>query len=302
MTKYQSSENHSFDINLATELGSIELAIMVRHFQHWININKTLNQNHIEGRTWTYQTRKWIASHFPYWNEEKVRRYTDKLEELGIIKKGNFNKKAMDKTVWYSFENEEMFTIGKFAKSSGKFAKCIGKNAKAIPSSKPSSLTSNSLDLGLGTLACDKNHGENKETLEISKRWKLTEEQLDAFNWLIDKNIDAEDKKLAFWAKTYPLQRLIDVYNESMHNGARSLRKYMSNILDGNKPVLNAQIQANAEFAQDFAKINGWGSLKICKKYVTFYVGKSKQEINLDMEPKYFVERLIQKYENVERQ
>lgn len=298
MTKYQSSQHHSFDVNLATELDSIELAILVHHFQYWINHNKKLNRNYKDGRTWMYQSRSEIAAHFPYWTPDKVRRYTDKLEEVGILKKGNYNKKVMDKTIWYAFENEEMFTIGKFANSSGKFANPCGENAKAIPHSKPHSLTTDSLDLGLVTEACDK---DRLETLDVSKRWKLNEDQRDAFDWLKAQAIDAEDKKLAFWAKTHPLQRLIDVFNESVHNGAISLRKYMSKLLDENKIVLNANIQANSQFSFDFAKNNGWASLKILKKYITFFIGKSKQEISLDMNPHEFINRLMEKYEMVER-
>jgi len=296
---YQSSQHHSFDVKLATELDSIDLAILVHHFQYWINLNKKLKRNFKEGRTWTYQSRAEIAAHFPYWNPDKVRRYTDKLQELGILKMGNFNKKAMDKTIWYAFENEEMFTIGKFATSSGKNANPCGENAKAIPHSKPHSLSSYSKDLGLETEACDL---DRLETLDVSKRWKLNDDQRDAFEWLKAQSIDAEDKKLAFWAKTYPLQRLIDVYNESKHNGARSFRTYMSKLLDENKPVLNANIEANSQFAKDFAQSNGWGGLKIWKKYITFYVGKSKQEIDLDIPPLRFAERLMQKHQMYERQ
>ena len=204
----------------------------------------------------------------------------------------------MDKTIWYAFENEEMFTIGKSANSIDENANSIDENAKAIPHSKPSSLTTDVLDLGLETEACDKDQGKN---LDAAKRWRLVDDHIEAFNWLKAKGIDAEDKKLAFWAKTYSLQRLIDVYNESVHNGANSLRKYMGKLLDENKIVLNANIQANSEFAKDFAKMNGWGSLKIWKKYITFQIGNSKQEIDLNMEPRLFVERLMQKFDNLER-
>lgn len=298
MSPYKSSPHHSFDVNLATQLGSIDLAILVHHMQYWINHNKRLGRNFKEGRTWMYQTREEMAAHFPYWSSYQLRRFTDRLVELGILIKGNFNKMKIDQTLWYAFEIEEMFTIGENAKSIDESANSIAESAKPIPNSKPNSLSSDSLDLGLQTGACDT---ERLETLDIAKRWKLNDDQKDAFDWLKSQNIDAEDKKLAYWAKTHPLQRLIDVFNESVYNKANSLRKYMSHLLDLNKPVMNANIQANSEFASEFGKNNGWGTLKIWKKYITFYIGKSKQEISLDMNPIDFINRLLLKHECAER-
>lgn len=130
------SNSHSFDKHLASEYG-IEEAIIIHHFQHWIEVNQRLKRNFIDGRTWTYQTREEIAANFPYMDEHKVRRITDNLVKLGILRKGNFNKSKMDKTIWYAFENEEMFTIGKFANSIGNSANSIDENAKAIPDTKP---------------------------------------------------------------------------------------------------------------------------------------------------------------------
>lgn len=290
--------SHSFDIDIAAKYGSVDLAIMIHHFEHWIRINKKLKRNFKEERTWTYQTREEIAAHFPYWNSNQVRRMTDKLVQLGVLRKGNFNRSSIDKTIWYAFENEEMFTIGNFANSIGNFANPCDENAKAIPHSKPHSKTEDILDLGQKTSACSK---KNEKTLDVAKRWNLTELQFDAFVWLKSKEIDAEDKKLAYWAKIHSLERLIDVYNEAIHNKARSLRMYMGKLLDENKTVFNARIKANADFAKDFAKSNGWGSLKINKKYLTFMLGGDKQEINLDMESHEFMRRLTEKFEYVEK-
>lgn len=140
---YQASINHSFDVKLAIQLESVELAIVVYHFQYWINKNQELNNNFIDGRTWTYQTREAIAACMPYFSPDQIRRFTDKLVDLKILKKGNYNEHSMDKTIWYAFENEEMFTIGKIAKSNGKIANGAGKIAKAIPNTIPNTITNN---------------------------------------------------------------------------------------------------------------------------------------------------------------
>src|SRR5580692_6251437 len=106
--------HHSFDIELATELGDIELATLIHHFQFWILVNKRQGINQHEGRTWTFQTLKQMAAHFPYWSMYKIERLLEKLVKMKIIIKGNFNKSAYDRTVWYAFENQEKFTISRF--------------------------------------------------------------------------------------------------------------------------------------------------------------------------------------------
>lgn len=116
-----SSMHHSFDIHLA-EIYGIKEAIIIHHFQHWIRINKTLRRNQHEGRTWSYQTVKEIAAHFPYMTESEIYEIIEKLcrgkgrrakhqEFEPVLVKGNFNKNIYDKTIWYAFVNEEKFTI-----------------------------------------------------------------------------------------------------------------------------------------------------------------------------------------------
>lgn len=108
------SFNHSFDVHIATEYKSVEIAILVWHFHYWIAFNKRLGKNQIEGRTWTYQTIKQIAAAFPYWSIFQIERLLKKSVDLKILKKANFNKSPYDRTVWYAFENEEKFGISRF--------------------------------------------------------------------------------------------------------------------------------------------------------------------------------------------
>lgn len=71
----------------------------------------SLGKNFIEGRTWTYQTYEEISAHFPYFKIGAVKRLVESLVQKGLLIKGNYNKTPWDKTVWYAFKNEEMFTI-----------------------------------------------------------------------------------------------------------------------------------------------------------------------------------------------
>jgi len=112
-----SSVHHSFDINLAMIYGMTE-AILIHHFQHWIGVNKRLQRNSHEGRTWSYQTIDEICAHFPYLSKEDVRGALERLcngksrrqksaepDFEPVLIKGNFNKTPFDRTVWYAFSN-----------------------------------------------------------------------------------------------------------------------------------------------------------------------------------------------------
>jgi len=137
-----SSQVHNLNVAVAVKYG-VDESILIHHFLHWIHFNKMREKNFKEGRTWTYQSRKDMAAHFPYWNEDRIRRLCENLVELGVLVQGNFNKNTIDRTLWYAFANEEewglddtsikeMFTKGKSAKWTGKSAKWTGKSAKCI--------------------------------------------------------------------------------------------------------------------------------------------------------------------------
>lgn len=85
-------------------------SILIGYFQLLINSNQRNGLNLKVGRTWACQTRVEIASHFPYFSERQVRTITENLVKKGVLIKDNFNRLAMEKTLWYAFENEEKFT------------------------------------------------------------------------------------------------------------------------------------------------------------------------------------------------
>lgn len=122
---------HAFPPELAVKYG-VDEALMIVHFQFWINFNKGNGKNFRDGRTWTYQSREAIAAHFPYWTPKQVRRITDSLVKKEVLIKGNYNKASMDKTTWFAFKDEEMFTMAQTGQS-------MAQTGQAIPESKPES-------------------------------------------------------------------------------------------------------------------------------------------------------------------
>lgn len=180
------SPSHAFNVDLAIKYG-VEEAILITHFQFWIRLNKRLGRNFIEERTWTYQTRDEIAAHFPYFTYKQVRRITDRLVKLGVLMKGNFNKAAMDKTIWYAFVNEEMFTIAQMGNSTAQMGNPLDQMGRAIPDTiTPDTLSSDeerrtSLKVPKGT--------EEKNLLEkISEETKALAKKM--IQMLLDKKPD----------------------------------------------------------------------------------------------------------------
>lgn len=191
-----SGENFSFDIVLAMEYG-IEEALLIRHFQHWVRVNKNkkVSETFKDGRNWTYQTFKDIADHFPFLNERQVRYAIENLEKKGVIKIGNFNKLAIDKTHWYAFVNEDVFVPDlqqnskdvyerQNCQSIDKIVSPRDKIVKAIPDTKTTDTKSSDLIDYVEILDFDgKNRTITKEDIhfiksKFSKDWTVPEIEL----------------------------------------------------------------------------------------------------------------------------
>ncbi|MED4455122.1 DnaD domain protein [Metabacillus fastidiosus] len=82
--------------SLAKKVGLNE-SIILQQIHYWLQIS----DHTYEGYKWMYNTYDKWAEQFPWWSKATIRRLITKLEKLGIIITGNFNKMKMDKTKWY---------------------------------------------------------------------------------------------------------------------------------------------------------------------------------------------------------
>lgn len=96
---------HHFDVKLAQKYGVIE-AILLNHFEFWIQQNEANERNFYNGRYWTYNSLKAFCEIFPYLSEKQIRRALNKLQEEGILLVGNFNQNPYDRTLWYSLSEK----------------------------------------------------------------------------------------------------------------------------------------------------------------------------------------------------
>ena len=249
------SLHHSFDIELAAEYG-IECAIMIHHFQHWINKNKSLKRNFIENRTWSYQTLEEIASHFPYLNCSKVKDIIEKLcqgkqrkskkddcDFKPVLMKGNFNATKYDRTTWYSFVDEERFTIlGNPKMESGK-----SQNGKwEIPTPIPDTITNNKTNIitppnplkgdGVGKNPFPKNPKTKKPPKEKPEHQGRKEAAKECHgDDGIVKLTPAEHTKLIETIGAEPTEKLIEQLNDYIASKGIKYKSHYHTILSWHK-------------------------------------------------------------------
>lgn len=93
---------HHFDIDIAEKYG-VNAAIILNNMYFWIKKNEANNVNFYDGCYWTYNSVKAFCDLFPYLSKSQITTALKKLEAAGVIKTGNYNKSAYDRTTWYAF-------------------------------------------------------------------------------------------------------------------------------------------------------------------------------------------------------
>lgn len=94
---------------LAANVLGLNEAIVVQQIHYWLNINEKAKINIHDGHVWTYNTYDvWQKENFTFWSVKTVQRIFDKLVKLGIIIKGNYNKKKYDRTLWVTLDYDKL--------------------------------------------------------------------------------------------------------------------------------------------------------------------------------------------------
>lgn len=136
---------HHFDVDLASRYGMVE-AILINHFEYWIELNRTNDRNFYDGRYWTFNSMKAMTEIFPYLTEKKIRNALKNLQDEGLLLTGNYNRSAYDRTLWYAFSDfaESILPKGQMdfpEKANGNIQK-----GEPIPDNNPYSKTINNTD------------------------------------------------------------------------------------------------------------------------------------------------------------
>lgn len=127
---------HHFDVELAQKYGVAE-AILLNHFEYWIELNRENEKNFYDGRYWTFNSMKAFSKIFPYMTEKKIRNALKHLQDEGLIVTGNYNKLAYDRTLWYAFSDLAESILPKGQMEDPKRANGYFQKVEPIPDNKP---------------------------------------------------------------------------------------------------------------------------------------------------------------------
>ena len=133
---------HHFDTNVAKKYGILE-AIILNHFEFWLEHNEKNGRNFYDGRYWTYNSMRAFSEIFPYVSERKIRNALKHLEDECIIVTGNYNKSTYDRTLWYAFSDLGKSILQKCQMEDAEMSNGNCKNVKPIPDNIPDNKTNN---------------------------------------------------------------------------------------------------------------------------------------------------------------
>ncbi len=85
---------------LAEKIGLNE-SIILQQIHYWNEINRKAKHNFKDGYYWTFNSYNDWLKQFPFWSESTIKRAIYKIEKLGLIICGNYNRLKIDRTKWY---------------------------------------------------------------------------------------------------------------------------------------------------------------------------------------------------------
>jgi hypothetical protein len=150
---------HSFDPDIAATVG-VNAAVIYQNIVYWTEKNAANDKHFYDGRYWTYNSIAAFKQLFPYLSESQIRTALGKLEDVGLIVSGIFNKMGADRTKWYSpscliCEKSQM-DCEKSQTDLSEIANPSAKNRKPIPDIKPNNKPDQSARDVLDQRACDR--------------------------------------------------------------------------------------------------------------------------------------------------
>jgi hypothetical protein len=141
--------DYQFNYDFAIKYGVNE-AIFCNNLYFWTRTNRANKRHFHDGHYWTYNTMEAFTELFQFWTKDQLRTVIKNCEKKGLIIKGNYNKTAYDRTIWYALTPLalDVYEVGKFPNAElsscensqmgmGKIPNDDGKNPTPIPDNKP---------------------------------------------------------------------------------------------------------------------------------------------------------------------
>lgn len=97
-------------LTLARALKNSDQAIMVDQLLNWQQEKARINDPEAfhEGTWWVYMPIRAWQEQLSWISERTIQRYLKELNELGLIRIGNFNPNRYDRTRWYTVDEQAL--------------------------------------------------------------------------------------------------------------------------------------------------------------------------------------------------
>ena len=246
--------NHSFDKDIAAAFGLAE-AIILNHMQFWIEKNEANGKNFYDGSYWTYNSTKAYAEIFPYLSQRQIQCALKHLRDEGILKTGNYNELAYDRTLWYAFTEKGKCIMQKCKMEDVKMSNGFDAQVKPIPDINTDNNTDNNSNKRKTTKGFDavvEEYTTNADLkaaifdfIKFRKAIKapLTDRALTLCLNKLDKLANNDLDKIA-------------ILNQSIERGWRGLFEVKDNSFNASAPKSNNTVPTEADY--EFERGSFW--------------------------------------------
>lgn len=162
---------HSFNVDIAKEYGIVP-AILINNFYFWYEKNRANNIHNYEGKFWVYNSMKAFKELFPYLTERQLNYALQTLIEKGLLIKGNFNEKKMDRTLWYTLTDEAIAILQNCKLHFTNLSNANDKIVKAIPYIN----TNNNIN-NINNNSNINHNNKQKQNININKEKEIKEKE-----------------------------------------------------------------------------------------------------------------------------
>ena len=245
---------------LAKTIGLNE-AIVLQQVHYWIQINKRNGKNFYDGRYWTFgSAKKWHKENFEFLSLNTVKRTFKKLEERKVLIVGNFNKRAYDRTKWYTINYELLDSLKPCNYSltqngsmeSTKMGQCI--NSKWVNGEYQNELMES---IKMGQPIQENNKEINKEINTTQEVCALSPKELEIKALLKDKFKDTYTEEYAT-----RVINLVKDKNETLEGFKEKLEMALDRNIQNKNGYLLKAIQDNYKKPKRNTNKNGFSNFK----------------------------------------
>ena len=114
-------------------------AIILQQVHYWAKHNEKAGKNYEDGEFWTYNTYEEWQRQFPFWSTSTIRRTISRLQNIGLLVVGRYNRHAADNTKWYRIDYRKLAEITKTTEQAtcSKWADDLSNENRPIPETIP---------------------------------------------------------------------------------------------------------------------------------------------------------------------